>query len=85
MRSTIGARRPIDAKELMYSLIATAIAVAISYGMIERKGPRMEIRRNPYGQVFMGIHGDVIFFTVTGIVYAASSLIGTLSRHWTWL
>ncbi len=79
LERTRSQRLPVMQSELMKSLIATAIAGAISYVMVLGGVHKWAIDVIPVGKYLWAFMATIIFFAVTGVVYAGLSILGTVN------
>jgi MFS family permease len=79
LASTKAARLPIMQQELVKSLIATLLAGAIAYGMVLVGVHTWKIDVIPVGKYLWAFMATIIFFAVTGVLYAGFSILGTMN------
>lgn len=66
-------------KELVYSLVATALSVALAYVMIQMEVHAWKLFKVvPAGKYVWAFMATILFFTITGVFYAIFSLLSTM-------
>jgi len=73
------ARRSVMNQELVKSLIATAIAAVICYVMVAGEVHTWKVNVIPVGKYLWAFVATIVFFAVTGVIYAGLSLVGTFN------
>ena len=79
LNSTRDERRGVMNQELVKSVVATAIAAAICYAMVLGEVHTWKINVIPVGKYIWAFVATIVFFAVTGVIYAGMSLAGTFS------
>lgn len=72
-------RRPIMYSELIKTLAATTIAAIICFVMVQGEVHTWKINVVPVGKYIWAFVATIVFFAVTGVLYALFSIAGTYS------
>ena len=77
LASSVAERRGVMNKELVNALIATVISAAICYVMVLGEVHAFKVNVIPVGKYIWAFAATIIFFAVTGVIYAGLSILGT--------
>ena len=79
LAATRAERLPIMQQELVKTLIATTIAGAVAYAMVLGGVHKWAVDVIPVGKYLWAFMATIIFFAVTGVLYAGLSILGTMN------
>ena len=79
LASSKAERLPIMQQELVKALIATTIAGAVAYAMVLADVHELAVDVIPVGKYLWAFMSTIIFFAVTGVLYAGLSILGTMN------
>ena len=79
LAATKAERLPIMQQELVKTLIATTIAGVIAYVMVRGNVHKWAVDVIPVGKYLWAFMSTIIFFAVTGVLYAGLSILGTMN------
>ena len=80
LEATKEKRRSLMFSELTKTLIASGIAAVIAFVMVQGSVHKWKIDVIPVGKYLWAFAATLIFFAVTGVIYALLSIAGTYSR-----